>query len=271
MVFISSEYEATLFHTGHQIPVWLRTRLTRVGEEPTGAQEFSWISPLPLVEPFTPLERDTHPSTTYCATWNNKTGHQRHAGFNPLPQKTSEFVLCLPSASLLRLSLALSTCEFAECLRALIPSPIPTGTRQHSFRLGEPALLINLDSGHTSRAFCFFLLDNISHLATRCYLLLPSPRKIEYSNDTFIFVLPPHLLYHSPSPSIMIVAIMSVWTVSFLWQIGCWLKDLLEGPQLDSGFIGYCAAAGLGYIVVVHWVMSTKHCQNKTVTFCSGF
>jgi len=92
-----------------------------------------------------------------------------------------KFALCL--CSLLRPSLALSPCEFATCMRALISSPVPTSIRQCCSRLGQPALPI---TGLTSRAFRRLLPDNILHLAVRGYLMLPNLRVIEYSDD-FLF------------------------------------------------------------------------------------
>jgi len=66
-------------------------------------------------------------------------------------------------------------------MRALIPSPVPAGTTPHGFQLGHSAL-------HASRAIRRFLPDNIPHIATRSFLLLPSPRIIEQS-DLIVFSL----------------------------------------------------------------------------------
>jgi hypothetical protein len=99
--------------------------------------------------------------------------------------------------------------EFSACLRALIPFKAPAAIRQHGSRIGQPALPIN---GRTSPAFRRFLPDNIPHLATRGYLLLPNPRVIKYSDDTFFLFPPHHRLYHLPAPfpdnSIMIVVVV---------------------------------------------------------------
>jgi len=58
-----------------------------------------------------------------------------------------------------------------------------------------------------------FLPDNIRNIATRGYLLLPSPRIIEYSADALIVFSPQNLLYNQPAPlpdkSIIIVAVVS--------------------------------------------------------------
>jgi len=70
-------------------------------------------------------------------------------------------------------------------MQALISSPVPAGIIQHGSRLGEPAL-------HASCIICRFLPDNFPHIATWGYLLLPSPRIIEYSDDTLIVVPPQH-------------------------------------------------------------------------------
>jgi len=97
-------------------------------------------------------------------------------------------------------------------MRALIPSPVPAGITQHGSRLGESAL-------HGSRTIHRFLPDNILHIATRGYLLLPSPHIIEYSYDILIVFPSQHLLYHPPAPfpdnSITIVAVVIVWAVLF--------------------------------------------------------
>ena len=71
-------------------------------------------------------------------------------------------------------------------MRAL-PSPVPTGATQYGSQLGESAL-------YASRAIRRFLPDNIPHTATRGYLLLQSPRIIEYSDNTLIVFPPQHLL-----------------------------------------------------------------------------
>ena len=71
------------------------------------------------VEPFTPVLRDT-PSPrppAYATTMLAPTGMQESS------LSHNEFALCL--RSLLRLSSALFACEFATCMRALIPSPVP--------------------------------------------------------------------------------------------------------------------------------------------------
>jgi len=128
----------------------------------------------------------------------------------------NEFALCLQS--LQRPSSALSACEFATCMEALIPSPvpvclpslprpslalfpsefeslymralapthhsIPTDFRQSGSRPGQPAWPI---TGLTTRVF-------------RCPLLLPTPRVIEYSDDVVFLFHPPHLSYHLPAP-----------------------------------------------------------------------
>ena len=65
-----------------------------------------------------------------------------------------------------------------------------------------------------------FLPDNIPHIVTWGYLLLPSLHIIECS-DEILFVFPPeHLLYHPPAPvsdnSIIIVAVVSMWVVLFM-------------------------------------------------------
>jgi len=102
---------------------------------------------------------------------------------------SNKFVLCL--RALLRHSLALSPYESTACMRALIPSPVPAGITQHFSRLGEAAL-------HASRTIRRFLPDNIPHIATRGYLLLPSPRIMEYLADT-LMVLPPQHFSVSPA------------------------------------------------------------------------
>jgi len=147
----------------------------------------------------------------------------------------NKFALCL--RSLLRPSSALTPCEFATCMRASIPSPVPaclrslprpflassvsefeslymrhmmraltpthvpTGFRQSGSRPGQPAWPI---TGLTTRVF-------------RRALLLPTPRVIEYSDDVVFLFYPPHLSYHLPAPlpdnSIMIVIVVSVWIV----------------------------------------------------------
>jgi len=79
-------------------------------------------------------------------------------------------------------------------MRALFPSPVPAGITQHGSRLGESAL-----HASPARTIRRFHPDNIAHGATRGYLLLPSPRIIEYSDDHILIVFPSqHLLYHPP-------------------------------------------------------------------------
>jgi len=156
-----------------------------------------------MIELSPPLARDTQ--TTMPAT--NITQDS-----TPTP---NEFALCL--RALLRPSSALSHCEFAAYMRALIPSPVPAGTTQHGSRLGESVL-------HASRTIHRFLPDNIHHIATVTwgYLLLPSPRIMEYSDDILIVFSPQHFLYHPPAPfpdnSITIAAAVIVWAVLFMWQ-----------------------------------------------------
>ena len=98
-------------------------------------------------------------------------------------------------------------------MRALISSPVPAGTTQHSSRLGEPAL-------HASRTIRRFLPDNIPHIATRGYLQLLSLRILEYSDNSLIVFPPRHLLYHLPAPfpdnSITIAAVVIVWALLFM-------------------------------------------------------
>jgi len=176
------------------------------------------------VEPFTPVLRDT-PSPrppAYATTMLVPTVMQEST------LSHNEFALCLQS--FLRPSSALSACEFATCMRALIPSPVPAclpslpqpslalspsefeslymraltpthvpaGVRQSGSRPGQPAWPV---TGLTTRVF-------------RRPLLLPTPRVIEYSDDVVFFFHPPHLLYHLPAPlpdnSMMIVIVVSV-------------------------------------------------------------
>jgi len=97
-------------------------------------------------------------------------------------------------------------------MRALIPSPVPAGTTQNGSRLGDSPL-------HASRPTRCFLPDNIPHIATGGYLLLPSPRILEYSDIWNVF--PPQHLLHQPSApflenSITIVAVVILWAVLFM-------------------------------------------------------
>jgi len=146
----------------------------------------------------------------------------------------NEFALCLQS--LLRPTSALPACEFATCMQALIPSPvpvclpslprpslalspsefkslymraltpthIPAGFRQSGPWPGQPGWPI---TGLTTRVF-------------RCPLLLSTPRVIKYSDDVVFLFHPPHLSYHLPAPlpdnSMMIVIVVSVWIVVFM-------------------------------------------------------
>ena len=101
-------------------------------------------------------------------------------------------------------------------MRALFPSPVPAGITQHGSRLGESAL-----HASPARTIRRFHPDNIAHGATRGYLLLPSPRIIEYSDDHILIVFPSqHLLYHPPAPfpdnSITIAAVAMMWAVWFM-------------------------------------------------------
>jgi len=120
---------------------------------------------------------------------------------------------CVCERFSVRPSWALSPCEFAVCIRALIPSPVPAGPTQLGFRLGQSALYV-------SRATRRLLPDNIPHIATRAFLLLPSPCIIECSDDVLIVFSPQHFLYHPPAPfpdnSITIAAVVIVWAVLFI-------------------------------------------------------
>jgi len=101
-------------------------------------------------------------------------------------------------------------------MRALIPSPVPAGTTKHGSRFGQSALL-------ASRAIRCFLPDNIAHIATRGFLLLPSLRIIEYSDNVLIVFSPRHILYHPPAlfpdNSITIAAVVIVRAVLFMSQV----------------------------------------------------
>ena len=113
----------------------------------------------------------------------------------------NEFVLCLQA--LLRPSSALFPCEFAACMQALMLSPVPAANTRHGSRLGEPTL-------HASRTIRRFLPDNIRHITTRGYLLLPSPRIIEYSDD---------ILCVSPTKSSVLPACPFPW--QYYYNCGC--------------------------------------------------
>jgi len=141
------------------------------------------------VGPLTSLLRDT-PSPrppTYATTMLAPTDMQE------LPLSHNEFVLCL--RSLLRPSSALSLCEFAVCMRMLIPSPVPARLRS----LPRPSLALSpseFESLHM-RALIHTLVPAgfrqsgsrpgqpawpIIGLNTRVFrrpLLLPTPRVIE--------------------------------------------------------------------------------------------
>jgi len=140
----------------------------------------------------------------------------------------NEFALCL--RSLLRPSSALPPCEFAKCMRALFPSPIPACLRS----LLRPSLALSLSefkslymraltATHVPAGFRMsgsrpgqpaWLITELTTRVFRRPLLLPTPRVIEYSDDIVFLFHPPHLLYHLPAPlpdnSIMIVIAMSV-------------------------------------------------------------
>jgi len=88
-------------------------------------------------------------------------------------------------------------------MRALTPTHVPAGFRQSSSRPGQPAWPI---IGLTTRVF-------------RRFLLSPTLRAIEHSDDVVFLFHPPHLSYHVPAPppdcdnSIMIVIVVSVCIV----------------------------------------------------------
>jgi len=89
---------------------------------------------------------------------------------------------------------------------------------------------------HTFRAFCCLLPVPDSDNIAWGYLLLPSLHVIEYSNSTIFLFPPPHLLCHLPvsffDNSIIIVIVVSVWTVVFMWQVGA--AKLYQKTWLDE-------------------------------------
>jgi len=129
-----------------------------------------------------------HPSRVrHTDACNNNASHQHHAGFKFYPHTQQICDRCVIAFATLLGPLT----GFTACTWALMPSPVPAGIRQHGFQLGQLALLIH---GHTSRTINCFLPDNMPHLSTQSYLLLPSPRLREYLDHTVIVFPPPHLL-----------------------------------------------------------------------------
>ena len=191
-------------------------------------------------KPFIPLERHTQPQHISApATTMLATNVTQDAALS-----LNEFALCHVLWLHLRPSLALSPCEFATFMRALVPSPVPTGIRQHFFRLGQPVLPIN---GRTCRAFLSSLPDNNSHLAAQGYLLLPSPRVIEYSDDILFFFPQPHLLYHPPAlfphNFTVILAVASellyclVWVMSRGWAQRPGLTNIISSEATTPKWV----------------------------------
>jgi len=88
-------------------------------------------------------------------------------------------------------------------MQALTPTHVPAGFRQSGSRPGQLAWSI---TGFTTRVFHSPLLFK-----------LPTPRVIEYSDDVVFLFHPSHLFYHLRAPlpdnSILIVIVVSVWTV----------------------------------------------------------
>jgi len=145
----------------------------------------------------------------------------------------NEFALRL--RPLLRPSLALSQCEIATSVRALIPSPVPKCLRS----LLRPSLALSpsefeshlraLTSTHVLAGFrhsgsrAAHPALPISRLPSRAFcrpLLLQNPYIIEYSDDVVFLFHPPHLSYHLPAPlpdnSIAIIIAAGVWIVLFM-------------------------------------------------------
>jgi len=158
----------------------------------------------------------------------------------------NEFALCL--RSLLRHSSALSPCEFATYMRALIPSTVPACLRSlpglslalspsefesymraliptfvsADFRQSDsrPGQLILPITELTTRAFRRSLLFSTPPRAFPRPLLLTSPCVLEYSDDIVFLSHPLHSVYHLPAPlpdnSIIIANIASMNTLLFM-------------------------------------------------------
>jgi len=177
------------------------------------------------------------PATTMLAPTNMQESSLSH----------NKFALCL--RSLLRPSSALSQCEFATRMRALIlspvpaclrslpqpslalshsefkslymrsltPTPVPAGFRQSGSRPGQTFLPIN---GITTRAFPRPLMLTTPPRAFPCPILLTTQRVLDYCDDFVFLSHPPHFVYQLPAPlpdnSIIIAITLSVWIVLFM-------------------------------------------------------
>ena len=103
-------------------------------------------------------------------------------------------------------SLTLSPSEFESYMRALTPTPVPPdfpcGNKGESLSLRHPLLLTT-----PPRAF-------------PRPLLLTTPRVLEYSDDIVFLSHPPHSVFHVPAPlpdnSIIIATVVSMWMVFFM-------------------------------------------------------
>jgi len=164
----------------------------------------------------------------------------------------NEFVLCL--RPLLRPSSALSPCEFAKYMRALIPFPVPAclrslpgpslalsqsefnslymreltptpvaaGFRKSGYWPGQTSLPINriTINGITTRAFPRPLLLTTPPRVFPRPILLTTPRVLDYSDDIVLLSHPPHFVYQLPAPlpdnSITIAITVIVWIVLFM-------------------------------------------------------
>jgi len=93
---------------------------------------------LSMPDPCTPPARDTHP-LQHTSTLTPVTTMLAPTDMQESSLSHNKLALCL--RSLLRPSSALSPCEFATCMRALIPSTVPACLR--SFPGSSPALSPN--------------------------------------------------------------------------------------------------------------------------------
>ena len=125
--------------------------------------------------------------------------------FNPLPQWICA-VSAIASATLLG-PISLWICCMYASANPLFPQELESTAPSWDNQPWQSALPMN---GHTLRVFHEFFPNNIQHLSAPSwgYLLLPSPRTIEYSAEDILFSFPNHIfcITHTHNNSLISVS-----------------------------------------------------------------